>query len=159
MKLEHRLSALLQLHLHSQLNTWLQWIERRQPQEDTRNIWVSGFGATYTRGFTVVVVMLVYMLQNWAWLLVPFLSNVIYKFRFASSCWKGVCYQVIYVYVGQRSVITMTSLWTRWRLKSPASWLFTQPFIQPQITENIKALRHWPLWNKIKSVRWHCLFG
>ena len=25
---------------------------------------------------------------------------------------------------------TMTSLWSQWRLKSPASWLFTQPFIQ-----------------------------
>ena len=24
----------------------------------------------------------------------------------------------------------MTSQWARWRLKSPASWLFTQPFIQ-----------------------------
>ena len=33
-----RLSALLQLHLQSQLNTWLQWIERRQLREDTRNI-------------------------------------------------------------------------------------------------------------------------
>ena len=30
--------ALLQLHLHSQLNTWVQWIERRQLREDTRNI-------------------------------------------------------------------------------------------------------------------------
>ena len=54
MKLEHRLSALLQLHFHSQLNTWLQWIERRQLQEDTRNIYVLGFGAIYTRGFTVI---------------------------------------------------------------------------------------------------------
>ena len=27
----------------------------------------------------------------------------------------------------------------------PASWLFTQPFIQTQITENIKAPRHWPM--------------
>ena len=43
--------------------------------------------------------------------------------------------------------ITMTSQWARWRLKSPASGLFTQPFIQTQIKENIKALRHWPLWN------------
>ena len=34
----------------------------------------------------------------------------------------------------------------RWRLKSPASPLFTQPFIQTQIKENIKAPRHWPLW-------------
>ena len=31
------------------------------------------------------------------------------------------------------------------RLKSPASRLFTQPFIQTQIKENIKAPRHWPL--------------
>ena len=31
----------------------------------------------------------------------------------------------------------------RWRLKSPASWLFTQPFIQAQIKEHIKAPRHW----------------
>ena len=41
--------------------------------------------------------------------------------------------------------ITMTSSWERWRLKSPASRLFTQPFIQTQIKENIKAPRHWPL--------------
>ena len=39
----------------------------------------------------------------------------------------------------------MTSSWARWRLKSPASPLFTQPFIWAQIKENIKAPRHWPL--------------
>ena len=33
-------------------------------------------------------------------------------------------------------------------LKSPASRLFTQPFIQAQIKENIKAPRHWPLWGE-----------
>ena len=33
----------------------------------------------------------------------------------------------------------------RLRLKSPASRLFTQPFIQVEIKENILALRHWPL--------------
>ena len=42
-------------------------------------------------------------------------------------------------------LITMTSLWAQWRLKSPASRLFTQLFIQSQIKENIKAPRHWPL--------------
>ena len=31
------------------------------------------------------------------------------------------------------------------RLDSPASRLFTQPFIQTQIKENIKAPCHWPL--------------
>ena len=35
--------------------------------------------------------------------------------------------------------------WARWHLKSPASQLFTQPFIQTQIRENIKAPCHWPL--------------
>ena len=30
--------------------------------------------------------------------------------------------------------ITVTSQWTRWRLKSPAPWLFTQPTGQAQIT-------------------------
>ena len=41
--------------------------------------------------------------------------------------------------------ITLTSLWPQWRLKSPASRMFTQPYIQTQIKENIKAPRHWPL--------------
>ena len=40
--------------------------------------------------------------------------------------------------------ITMTSWWARLRLKSPASRLFTQRFIQAEIKENIKAPRHWP---------------
>ena len=35
--------------------------------------------------------------------------------------------------------ITMTPLWARWRLKSPASPVFTQPFIRAEIKENIKA--------------------
>ena len=34
--------------------------------------------------------------------------------------------------------ITVTSWWTRWRLKSPASRLFTQSLIRAQIKENIK---------------------
>ena len=31
----------------------------------------------------------------------------------------------------------------QWLLKSPALPLFTQPFIQAQIAENIKGPRHW----------------
>ena len=31
------------------------------------------------------------------------------------------------------------------RALSPVSWLFTQPFFQTQIKQNIKAPRHWPL--------------
>ena len=42
-------------------------------------------------------------------------------------------------------IITVMSQWARWRLKSPALRLFTQPFIQVQIKENIKAPRLWPL--------------
>ena len=39
----------------------------------------------------------------------------------------------------------MTSSWARWRLKSPASLFFAQPFVKAQ-TKNIKAPRYQPLW-------------
>ena len=35
-------------------------------------------------------------------------------------------------------IITVTSLWTRWRLKSPVSPLFTQLFVQAQIKKTLK---------------------
>ena len=38
--------------------------------------------------------------------------------------------------------ITVTSYWARWRLKSPACRLFTQPFVQAQIKESTKAQLH-----------------
>ena len=44
--------------------------------------------------------------------------------------------------------------WVPWHLKSPVSWLFTQPFIQAPIKENIKALHHWPLWGEFTGDRW-----
>ena len=50
--------------------------------------------------------------------------------------------------------ITVTSKWARRRPKSPASPLFTQPFIQVQIKENIKAPRHWPLCGEFTDDRW-----
>ena len=46
-------------------------------------------------------------------------------------------------------VITMTPKWAGWHLQSPASWSFTQAFIQAQIKENIKGPRHWPLWGEL----------
>ena len=51
-----------------------------------------------------------------------------------------MCIQVIIT-----DSITLTSIWPPWRLESPASWLFTQSFIQAQIKKNIKAPGHWPL--------------
>ena len=42
----------------------------------------------------------------------------------------------------------------RWLLKSPALRWYTQPFIQAQIKENIKAPRHWPLCGEFTSDRW-----
>ena len=41
-----------------------------------------------------------------------------------------------------------TLQWARLRLKSQASRLFTQPLIQAQSKENIKAPRHWPLYGE-----------
>ena len=51
--MEHRLSALLQLHIHSQLNTWLQWIGQRQLQDETRTIYVLELSGSYIRQLTV----------------------------------------------------------------------------------------------------------
>ena len=50
--------------------------------------------------------------------------------------------------------ITVTSWWARWRLKSPAPPLFTQPSIQALIKENIKAPHYWPLWGEFTGHRW-----
>ena len=47
--------------------------------------------------------------------------------------------------------ITMTSQWAGWRLKSPASRVFTQPFIRAQIKENTKAPRHWSLCGEFRA--------
>ena len=43
---------------------------------------------------------------------------------------------------------------SRWRLKTPVSRLFAQPFIRAHIKENIKALRHWLLWGETTDDRW-----
>ena len=45
--------------------------------------------------------------------------------------------------------ITMASLWGRWRLKSPASLLFTQPFTQRKHQNSasqalVRGIRRWP---------------
>ena len=42
-----------------------------------------------------------------------------------------------------KRIETKTAAISRWRLKSPASRLFTQPFVQAQMKKNIKASRHW----------------
>ena len=44
--------------------------------------------------------------------------------------------------------ITVTSFWARWRLKSPVSLFFAEPFIQGEIKENIEAPRNWLLWGE-----------
>ena len=51
------------------------------------------------------------------------------------------------------SSIIVTSKWARWRLKSPASRLFTQPLVQAQIKENFKTPRHWTLWGEFTGDR------
>ena len=50
--------------------------------------------------------------------------------------------------------IRVTSQWPRWRIKSPASRLFTKSFIKTQIKESIKAPRHWPLCGEFTGDRW-----
>ena len=71
-----------------------------------------------------------------------------YHQRYSNDCMTLIIdnNDIILIYLYRNAIrITETSYWARWRLKSPASRLFTQPLILSQITENIKALRHWPL--------------
>ena len=51
-------------------------------------------------------------------------------------------------------LILVTSQWEAMVLKSPASRVFPQPFVQASIIENIKAPRHWPLWGISTGDRW-----
>ena len=39
-------------------------------------------------------------------------------------------------------------------MSSQITGMFAQPFIQAEIKENIKALRHWPLCGEFTSDRW-----
>ena len=48
---------------------------------------------------------------------------------FDESGWYSIC-RISWRLSKSYQVITMTSEWARWRLKSPGSRLFTQPFIQ-----------------------------
>ena len=56
---------------------------------------------------------------------------------------RNLLFVAWYIYDGGVTLCDRCPL--HWRLKSPASRLFTQRFIQTQIKENIKAPRHWPL--------------
>ena len=67
---------------------------------------------------------------------------------------KWLCIDMLVEDYNDSITITMTSEWAWWRLKSPASRLFTQPFIRAQIKVNIKAPRHWPLCGEFTGDRW-----
>ena len=67
--------------------------------------------------------------------------------------WLPPCILLHGLHTAEHIGIIMTSKWGRWRLKSPASRLFTQAFIQAQTKENIKAPRHWPLWSEFPAQR------
>ena len=51
---------MLQPHLHSPRNAWLQCVAQRPMQTETRNIWVLEFGVPYIRDFTVNTIIFVY---------------------------------------------------------------------------------------------------
>ena len=70
-------------------------------------------------------------------------THLYVMYMISSECQEGILV-----------TITMTSQWSRWRLKSPVSRLFTWPFIQAQVKENPKAPRHWPLWGEFTGGRW-----
>ena len=66
-----------------------------------------------------------------------YLNSACYKLkrRRISACEKNYIFAIL----NGNIFINVTSSWARWRLKSPALWLFTRPIIQAQIKENIKS--------------------
>ena len=72
------------INLHSRLNTWLQWIGQRQLKDETRNIQVLGFGATYIRGLAVyfIIIFIYYYSANWV------LVTHIYVSELGHNCFK-----------------------------------------------------------------------
>ena len=63
-------------------------------------------------------------------------------FHSMTSSWEGPATCDVTI---MHNFITVTSQWAVWRLKSPASRICAQPFVQANIKENIKAPRHWSL--------------
>ena len=61
------LSALLQLHLRYGLDTWLQWIGQRQLQNQTRNISVLRFDASYIRDLTISHIYIFILKRGRGW--------------------------------------------------------------------------------------------
>ena len=54
MQLEHRLSALFQLHLHSRFNDWFSGLSKDNCKTRRETLKIFGFGAPYTEGLTVI---------------------------------------------------------------------------------------------------------
>ena len=50
--------------------------------------------------------------------------------------------------------IIVTLQWAPWRLKSPTSRLFVEPFVQGHIEEHLNAPRHWSLWGEPTGQQW-----
>ena len=82
------------------------------------------------------------------------------RYKFSTFCaiqaqmWIELWQNCILIGSGWFLSITVTSQWTRWRLKPPASQLFAQPFVQVRIKENSKAPRDYPFWVESTVDRW-----
>ena len=89
------MSVLLQLHLHSSRNTWLQYIAQRQLQVKI-NILVLVFGVTYIRDFTL----------DYLWMhSLHFLGYNILNWQPDCEFYINICIYVCFY----RSLITMMS--------------------------------------------------
>ena len=78
-----------------------------------------------------------------------FLFSMVYH----GICERGIMGFMKFVYsnsMGHYSDVIMT----RWRLKSPASCLFTQPFVQAHIKKVIKAPLHWSSCMEFTGDQW-----
>ena len=72
----------------------------------------------------------------------------IYSGLFKYYCIMYILTLVLWLYY------VYTIVFDHMSLKLPASRLFALAFVQAQIKDNIRALRHWPLWGESTGHWW-----
>ena len=68
--------------------------------------------------------------------------------------WSGQCKRNACMHITPCTHYNDVTMGTKASQITSLTIVFTQPFIQTQIKENIKALRHWPLCGEFTGDRW-----
>ena len=106
--------------------TWTQFFKKYSKHQSVRWVWT-----------LYIYFLIIYAYPRGQWVNDDFLSTEVIEYHQYSLKFGNKL--LLWRHNGRGSV----------SIKSPAPRLFTQPFIQARIKQNIKAPRHWPLCGEI----------